>query len=41
MTAVYVLYTKINPLVLERSLSYLHDDNFLKKSKEFINLSLF
>lgn len=37
MAAVYVLYTKKNPLVLTLSLSYLHDDDFLKKSKEFIN----
>lgn len=37
MAAVYFLYTKKNSLVLTLSLSYLHDDIFLKKSKEFIN----
>lgn len=37
MTAVYFLYIKNNPLGLALSLSYLHDDIFLKNSKEFIN----
>ncbi len=37
MAAIYVLYLKKNPHGLALSLSYLHDDIFLKNSKEFIN----
>lgn len=37
MAAVYFQNTKKNPLGLALSLSYLHDDIFLKNSKEFIN----
>ncbi len=37
MATVYFLYTQKNPLGLALSLSYLHDDIFLKNSKEFIN----
>lgn len=37
MAAVYTLYTKKNPLGMTLSLSYLHDDIFLKNSKEFIH----
>ncbi len=37
MTAMYFLYTKKKPLGFALSLSYLHDDIFLKNSKEFIN----
>lgn len=36
MVAVHFLFTKKNPLGLVLSLSYLHDDIFLKNSKEFI-----
>tara|TARA_R110001592_G_scaffold319030_2_gene596302 strand:+ start:96 stop:209 length:114 start_codon:yes stop_codon:yes gene_type:complete len=37
MAAVYFIYTEKNPLGLALSLSYLHDDIFLKNSKEFID----
>lgn len=37
MTAFHFLYTEKNPLGFTLSLSYLHDDIFLKNSKEFIN----
>ncbi len=37
MAAVYFLHTKKNPLGFALSLSYLHDDIFLKNSKEFID----
>ncbi|XOL42120.1 hypothetical protein KCTC32420_02507 [Aequorivita nionensis] len=36
MAVVHFLYTKKNPSGLALSLSYLHDDIFLKNSKEFI-----
>ncbi|SEA53375.1 hypothetical protein SAMN04487990_11716 [Bizionia paragorgiae] len=37
MAAIYSLHTNTNPSGLALSLSYLHDDIFLKNSKEFIN----
>ncbi len=37
MASVYFIYTKKKPLGLVLSLSYLHDDIFLKNSKEFID----
>lgn len=37
MAAVYFLNTKKYPLEVALSLSYLHDDIFLKNSKEFID----